>query len=76
MFAINTPDMSHHEAFEHHDHAQPAGKTMTCRVCKSTYSHEQNPSHFRICNKCGYKILIVLLIVMITASYVAWFGVF
>ncbi|WP_321507260.1 hypothetical protein [uncultured Methanoregula sp.] len=67
--------MSHHEAFEHHDHARPAGVSKTCRVCKTTYSHEKNPSHFGICHNCGYKILIVLFIVMISVSYIAWFGV-
>jgi len=67
--------MSHHEAFEHHDHPKPAGISKTCRVCKSAYSHDKNPSAFRICNRCGIKILIVLFVVMISISYVAWFGV-
>jgi hypothetical protein len=67
--------MTSHEAFEHHDHPAPTGESKTCRVCSSTYSHDENPSRFGICNKCGYKILIVLLIVMVSVSYVAWFGV-
>jgi hypothetical protein len=68
--------MTHHEAFEHHEHTGPAGESHTCRVCSSAYPHEENPSSLGICNRCGYKILIVLFIVMITVSYVAWFGVF
>ena len=67
--------MTHHEAFEHHDHPKPHEESKTCRICSSSYSHEQNPSRFNICNKCGYKILILLFIVMIAVSYVAWFGV-
>jgi hypothetical protein len=68
-------DMSHHPAFEHHDHPAKHGPTKTCRVCKSTYTEDQHPSHFRICKKCGFKILIVLFVVMISVSYIAWFGV-
>jgi len=71
--------MSHHEAFEQHEpHNHPAHteSSKTCRVCKSAYSHEHNPSRLGICEKCGFKILIILFIVMITVSYVAWFGVF
>jgi DNA-directed RNA polymerase subunit RPC12/RpoP len=64
--------MTPHEAFEHHEHREPSG---TCRVCSSPYSHEDNPSRFGICEKCGYKILIVLLIVMVALSYIAWFGI-
>jgi hypothetical protein len=64
--------MTHHEAFEKHEHS---ASPETCRVCSSAYSHEHNPSHFGICSSCGYKILIVLFIVMIAISYVAWFGV-
>jgi len=44
----------------------------TCRLCKSEYWHL---SYFGICDKCGYKILIVLFIVMVVMSYIAWFGV-
>jgi hypothetical protein len=64
--------MTHHEAFEKHDHA---GAGKTCKVCSSSYQHEHNPSSFGICQGCGYKILILLFIVMISMSYVAWFGV-
>ncbi len=64
--------MTHHEAFEHHDHHDP----KTCRFCSSAYSHQEHPSAFGICEKCAYKVLIVLFIVMIAVSYVAWFGVF
>jgi len=54
-----------------HTHAQP----KTCRVCKSTYCHDCHPSYFGICEKCSYKILIVLVVIMVIASYMAWFGV-
>jgi hypothetical protein len=64
--------MTHHDAFENHE---PHGSGKTCRVCSTPYSHENNPSHLGICSSCGYKILIVLLIIMIAISYVAWFGV-
>ena len=33
------------------------------------------PLHLGIGEKCGYKILIVLVVVMIAISYVAWFVV-
>ena len=65
--------MTHHEAFEHHEHPGQTGSSKTCRVCSSAHSPEQ--SHMGICNNCGYKILIVLFIVMIAVSYVAWFGI-
>jgi hypothetical protein len=67
--------MTHHEAFEHHEHHETHEPSGTCKVCSSTYSHEKNPSRFGICERCGYKILILLLIVMVAISYVAWFGV-
>ncbi len=64
--------MTHHEASGTHEHHE---FSKTCRVCSSSYSHEENPSRLGICEKCGYKILIVLVVVMVTVSYVAWFGV-
>jgi hypothetical protein len=65
--------MTPHESFEIHDETGPH---HTCRVCTSSYSHQAHPSFFGICVQCGYKILILLVIVMIVASYVAWFGLF
>jgi len=65
--------MTHHEHVENHDHHE---SLKTCRVCTSAYCHDCDPSFLGICEKCGYKILIILFIVMITISYVAWFGVF
>ena len=62
--------MMHHES---HSHVEGS---KTCKLCTSAYSHEKNPSHFGICEKCAYKVLIVLFIVMISVSYIAWFGVF
>jgi hypothetical protein len=65
--------MTHHEHVEKHDHPE---SSKTCRVCISAYNHDSHPSVFGICEKCSYKILIILFIVMIAISYVAWFGVF
>ena len=65
--------MTHHEAFEKHDETGPH---HVCKVCTSSYSHETHPSMFGICERCGYKILIVLVVVMVVASYMAWFAVF
>jgi hypothetical protein len=65
--------MTNHESFEKHDETGPH---HTCRVCTSSYSHQTHPSFFGICERCGYKILILLVIVMVVASYMAWFGVF
>ncbi|MFA5221809.1 MAG: hypothetical protein WC391_05955 [Methanoregula sp.] len=61
------------EHCQKHPHAEGP---KTCRICSSSYCHECTPSLFGICEKCGYKILIILLIVMVAISYVAWFGVF
>jgi len=63
--------MTRHEASGQHEHHE---SSKTCRVCSSPYVQE-HPSGFGICEKCGYKILIVLLIVMVAVSYIAWFGV-
>jgi ribosomal protein L37AE/L43A len=70
--------MTHHEAFEHHEHKDPAihqEPSGTCKVCSSPYTHEKTASRLGICEKCGYKILILVVIVMVAISYVAWFGV-
>jgi len=66
--------MTHNESHIHAEHSHEGSKT--CRLCTSAYSHEKNPSHFGICEKCAYKVLILLVIVMISVSYIAWFGVF
>jgi hypothetical protein len=57
---------------KHSEHNHP----KTCKICKSEFCHDCHPSAFGICEKCGYKILIVLVVVMVIASYMAWFGVF
>ncbi len=62
--------MTHHESFEKHEHA--GGKP--CRFC-SGLSPEGTDHTAGICTPCWYKILIVVLIIMISISYVAWFGV-
>lgn len=55
---------------EKHTHAETH---KTCKVCSSSYSPEKNPSHFSVCERCASKILIVLLVIMVITSYVAWF---
>jgi DNA-directed RNA polymerase subunit RPC12/RpoP len=65
--------MTSHEPGEKHDHPEVS---KTCKVCSSTYTNESSSSHFGICNRCGYKILIILFIVLIVASYTVWFGIF
>jgi hypothetical protein len=65
--------MSHHEAFEHHELHAP---TSPCRICTSSIDIDHKASRFGICHHCMYKILILMLIVMIAISYIAWFGVF
>lgn len=62
----------HHEAFEHHEHHD---SMVNCRLCSSPYSHAENPSRFGICENCGYKILIVLIVLMVISSYIAWIGI-
>jgi PHP family Zn ribbon phosphoesterase len=49
--------------------------STTCKICKSEYCHDCHPSYLGICDKCGYKILIGLVVVMVVVSYIAWFGV-
>lgn len=65
--------MSHHEASGHHEHHD---SSAPCRVCTSSIDPDNKASQFGICHHCAYKILILVLIVMISISYVAWFGVF
>jgi hypothetical protein len=65
--------MSHHEATGHHEH--PAS-TAPCRICTSSTDPDHKATRFGICHHCVYKILIVVLIVMISISYIAWFGIF
>ena len=46
----------------------------SCRVCHSGYCEDCTGSRFGICHHCGLKILIVLFIIMIIASYTVWYG--
>ncbi|MFA4824657.1 MAG: hypothetical protein WC593_05810 [Methanoregula sp.] len=62
--------MTQHQQFEHHDHAG-----HKCRLCSSSHDPDHKASVGGICHGCVYKILIVVFIVMIAISYVAWFGV-
>ena len=51
-------------------------RSRTCRVCSTATPGQGNFPHFGICDKCGYEILIVLVVVMIIVSYTMWFGIF
>jgi hypothetical protein len=72
LFTTYLRSMSHHEAFEHPEH--PAG-FPPCRVCSSTVDPDHKASRFGICHHCMYKILIFVFIIMISLSYIAWFGI-
>ncbi|HSQ93195.1 MAG TPA: hypothetical protein VLL74_02765 [Methanoregula sp.] len=45
-----------------------------CRVCRQPGTESGHDHTAGICRGCLAKIGIVLLIVMIVASYVVWFG--
>ena len=63
--------MTHHEASGKSGGASGG----PCRVC--SHAAPDGEEHAAgICRSCWYKILVVILIVMIAASYAAWFGVF
>ena len=68
---INVDGMTHHQQFEHHEHAG-----HKCRLCSSSHDPDHKASVGGICHGCVYKILVVVFIVMIAISYIAWFGVF
>lgn len=53
----------------HHD------ADSTCRICKESYCNECL-SVAGICRKCIYKAIILIFIVMIIVSYMAWIGIF
>ncbi len=55
-------------------HQNHPAATSPCRVC-GQHANEGGSEHTAgICRGCLAKIGIVLLIVMIIASYVVWFG--
>jgi len=62
--------MTQHQKFELHEHAG-----TPCRVCSSSHDPDHKALVGGICHTCMYKIIIVILIIMISISYVAWFGV-
>ena len=55
-------NQDHGENHEHHT------SSKTCKVCSSEYCHECHPSFFGICEKCAYKIMLVLVIFMVIIS--------
>jgi len=46
----------------------------TCRICN--HQHCQACIHVRsgICHSCLYKGVIIILVIMVILSYVAWYG--
>ena len=72
MSAISIEYMTSHEQGENRDHNK---SSKTCKVCQSSYDHANQLSLFGICERCGFKILIVLMCALIIISYVWWFGV-
>jgi len=55
----------------HHSHKDCAG---SCKVCHSGYCEDFTGSRFGVCHDCAVKILVVLFIIMIIASYTVWYG--
>jgi hypothetical protein len=49
--------------------------TGTCRVCQNNYCENCRGSRFGVCNRCGFKIMIIVLIAMVVLSYTVWFGI-
>lgn len=49
--------------------------TGTCAVCRNSYCESCRGSRFGVCNRCGFKIMIILLIIMVVLSYTVWFGI-
>jgi hypothetical protein len=56
----------------HKDHPE-IKKVQTCRICSS---HHETVGVGGICTPCLYKALIILVIVMVIASFTVWFGIF
>jgi hypothetical protein len=57
---------------KHHGHPS----THTCRICKAPGCSSCVSHPLLLCERCFYKLLIVLFAAMILVSYTAWFGVF
>ena len=57
---------SHHTGLDTHTHS--------CRVCGTASNASASQGNVRVCRGCWYRIGIVLLIVMVIISYVAWIG--
>jgi hypothetical protein len=49
--------------------------SKTCRICSSAHGEDHNSSLLGICERCVFKILVVLVIVLVVVSYVMWFSV-
>jgi hypothetical protein len=56
----------------HHDNS-PVGQ---CRICGNQCCDECIHTPTRICHGCLMKIGVLILVVMVIISYMAWFGVF
>jgi len=57
----------------HPDHGAGA---RPCRVCSSPVDEEHHAAVAGICPHCAYKLLVILFVIMIAASYMVWFGLF
>lgn len=63
--------MAEHSAGTHHEHT----RRYPCRICSSQVDPDHRATVGGVCHHCVYKALIIVLVVMVAISYVAWFGV-
>jgi hypothetical protein len=59
------------KCYRHPEHESSA----TCRLCKTECCEHCSSERLGICHRCGYKILMAFLAVMVVVSYAAWFGI-
>jgi DNA-directed RNA polymerase subunit RPC12/RpoP len=69
----NPVTMIHPDNSDMHNNPE---RSKTCRVCSSAYTDKSNSRRLGICDKCGYKILIMFVALLVVVSYMVWFGVF
>ncbi|MCK4269465.1 MAG: hypothetical protein KAW93_03200 [Methanogenium sp.] len=56
---------------EHGKAPLSTGPAHTCRACSSA-TPEGDGGVFGLCKSCCYKLLIILLVLMVIGSYMAW----
>lgn len=50
---------------------------IRCWLCNVNYPKDKYVTeNFRICKVCGYKALVLLIVIMIALTYVVWFGIY